>query len=70
MQYVLFVGIFGMPVVVALGVLVGRIVDKFGPEKTPDSGRAGDTRLREAESRMNDLVETFCAAPAEQKRRT
>jgi len=66
MHYVLFVGIFGLPVVVCVGMLVARVLDTFASDDPPEPGRIGNSRLGEIESRVSDLADTFITAPVEQ----
>ena len=66
MHYVLFVGIFGLPIVVGVGMLVSRVLDTFASDDPPASDRIGNSRPREIESHVSDLADAFFTAPAEQ----
>jgi hypothetical protein len=63
MHYVLFVGIFGLPVVVCAGMLVARVLDTFAADEPPEPDRIGNSRLGEIESRVSDLADTSNTAP-------
>ena len=66
MHYVIFLGIFGMPFVAGVCMLAARVLDAFAPEEPPLSGRIPQDDLQGMESHLNDLVDTFFAAPLEQ----
>ena len=66
MHFVLFLGIFGLPVVACVGMLIARALDSFLPEAPPARGRTVADRADETESRVNDLVDRFISAPVEQ----
>ena len=66
MHYLLFFGIFGLPVVVCVGMFITRLLDNVATEKRFASGRTGASGLRESEFHMSDLADTFIAAPIEQ----
>jgi len=66
MHYVLFAGIFGLPVVACVGMLVARVLDTFGPDEPPKSGPTGKSDLCEIESCENDLADTFFNAPVKE----
>lgn len=66
MHYILFVGIFGLPVVAGVGMLVARVLDTFAPEKSPVPGCLPQDDLDDTESHVRDLVETFFTTPVEQ----
>jgi hypothetical protein len=66
MHYVLFVGIFGLPVVACVGMLVTRVLDTFASETPPEPDPIGAGGVDEMESRVTALVDTFAAAPVEQ----
>ena len=66
MHYLLFFGIFGLPVVVCVGMFITRLLDNVSTEKRFASGRTGASGLRESEFRMSDLADTFIPAPVEQ----
>jgi hypothetical protein len=66
MQYVLFGGIFCLPIVVCLGLLATRTLATFRREEAPAKGRIGDGRLHECDSRESELVESFFRTPVEQ----
>ncbi|OGB94432.1 MAG: hypothetical protein A2Z31_10525 [candidate division NC10 bacterium RBG_16_65_8] len=66
MQYILFVGIFGLPILVCVGMLAARILDGCAPDEVPEPGVLGNSRLPEIGSRESDLADTFFTAPVEQ----
>jgi hypothetical protein len=66
MHYVLFVGIFGLPVVAGVGILVARVLDTFATAKLPVPGRIPTSDLYDPESHVSELVDTFFTAPLEQ----
>jgi len=66
MHYILFVGIFGLPVVVCAGMLVARVLDTFAPDRSPEPDRIGNSPLPEIDFRVSDLADTFITAPVEQ----
>ena len=66
MQYVLFVGIFALPILVCVGMLAVRVLDRFAPDRPPDPRLMGDSHLHAIGSRESDLVDTFFTAPVEQ----
>ena len=66
MHYLLFFGIFGLPVVVCVGMFITRLLDNVSTEKRSASGHTGASGLRESEFRMSDLGDTFIPAPVEQ----
>ena len=59
MHYVLFAGIFGLPVVACVGMLVAKVLDTFGPEEAPKAGPIGKSHPCEMESCGTDLADTF-----------
>ncbi len=63
MQYVLFGGIFGLPVAVCVGLLALKVLDTFASDNLPAPDRNEKSRLHEIESRENDLVDSFFTAP-------
>ena len=65
MQYVLFGGVFCLPVVVCLGLLATRILDRFRPEEVPANRRTGEGRLEDFNSRESELAESFFHSPVE-----
>jgi hypothetical protein len=65
MQYVLFGGIFCLPIVVCLSLFLMKALDRFRREEAPATGRIHDGRLHEFDSRESDLVESFFHTPAE-----
>ena len=65
MHYVIVAGIFGLPFVVCVGLLVAKVLDTFGPEETPVSRRLDTSHVHGSESRVNDLVDAFLTAPVE-----
>lgn len=66
MQYVLFLGIFGLPIAVCVGLLATRILDAFASDELPARGPLDASQLDETESRERELVETFFSSPAGQ----
>jgi hypothetical protein len=69
MHYLIFFGIFGLPVVVCAGMFITRLLENVIPEKLAESGRVAKSGLRESEFRMSDLADTFIPAPIEQDRK-
>ena len=65
MQYVLFGGIFGLPIAVCLSIFIMRFLDTFQREEAPAKGRIAEGRLHEFDSRESELVESFFRAPVE-----
>ncbi len=65
MHYILFVGIFGIPIVACVGMLATKFMDTFTPERTPEPDHLDKSRLQAIESRVNDLVDTFVTTPVE-----
>lgn len=65
MHYVLFVGIFGLPVVVGVGMLAATVLDRFAPEEPPASGIRDTSHLPDAGSRERELADSFFAAAVE-----
>ncbi len=66
MHYIFFLGIFGMPVVIGVGMLVAKVWDAFTPEDSPVRGSLPADELHDTESHVNALVDTFFSAPVEQ----
>jgi hypothetical protein len=64
MQYVLFGGIFGLPVAVCLGLLALKVLDTFASDDLPAPARNDAGRLHEIESREDALVDSFFHPPA------
>lgn len=64
MHYVIFFGIFGLPVVVGAGMLVTRLWDSTATDRHLASGRIGPT-VSESEFRMSDLADTFVPVAVE-----
>ena len=67
MQYVLFGGIFGLPIVVCLSIFIMKVLDTFHREEAPAKGRIHDGRLHEFDSRESELVESFFHPPVEKR---
>lgn len=65
MGYVIFFGIFGLPVVVCAGILITRLLDTVAADKPLASGRVGTYESGESEFRMRDLADTFVPVPVE-----
>ena len=65
MHYVIFFGIFGLPVVVCAGMLITRLLDTAATDKLLASGHIGTHDSRESEFRMRDLADTFVPVPVE-----
>ena len=59
MQYVLFGGIFGLPLLVCVSLVVLKVLDTFAPDDLPAPVRIDHARLQEIESRESELVESF-----------
>jgi hypothetical protein len=66
MQYILFVGIFGLPIVACVGILAARVLDAFAPDEPPAPGLLSTNHFHEIGSRENELADTFFSAPVEQ----
>jgi hypothetical protein len=66
MQYVLFGGIFGLPLLVCVSLVVLKVLDTFAPDNLPAPARIDKTRLQEIDSRESELVDSFFHAPAKQ----
>jgi hypothetical protein len=66
MQYVLFVGIFGLPILVCVGMLATRVLDRFAPDDPPAPERFGAIPPDDPGSRERELADTFFSAPVEQ----
>lgn len=66
MQYVLFVGIFGLPILVCVGMLAVKVMDRFAPDQSPAPGRPGTSPLDDVGARESELADTFFSAPVEQ----
>jgi hypothetical protein len=66
MHYVLFVGIFGLPVLACVGMLVTRVLDTFAPETPLEPDRVVTSGVDEMESGRTDLADTFITAPVEE----
>ena len=64
MHYLLFFGIFGLPVVVCAGMFITRLLDTAATDKLLASGHIGP-RATEGEFRMSDLADTFVPVPVE-----
>ena len=65
MHYLLFFGIFGLPVVVCVGMFITKLLDSVATDKLLEPGHTGTSGLRESEFRMSDLADTFIPAPLE-----
>jgi hypothetical protein len=65
MHYVIFFGIFGLPVVVCAGMLITRLLDTAATDKLLASGHNSASGSRESEFRMRDLADTFVPVPIE-----
>jgi hypothetical protein len=63
MHYALFLGIFGLPVVAGVAMVIARAFSAFAPEDPRGPGGRSPDDLHGTESHVNDLVETFFAAP-------
>lgn len=66
MHYLLFFGIFGLPVVVCAGMFVSRFLDNFSSGEARRSGVNGTSGLPESDAHVSTLVETFFAGHIEQ----
>jgi hypothetical protein len=66
MHYLIFFGIFGLPVVVCAGMFITRMLDNVATERQLASGRIGKSGPRESEFRMSDLADTFIPAPIDE----
>jgi hypothetical protein len=64
MHYVIFFGIFALPVVVCVGMLITRLLDTAASDKLLASGHIGPS-ASESEFRMRDLADTFVPLPVE-----
>lgn len=65
MHYVIFFGIFGLPVVVCVGMLVMRLLDTAATDRLLATSHVGAGGPQEGEFRMSDLADTFVPAPIE-----
>jgi hypothetical protein len=65
MGYVIFFGIFGLPVVVCAGMLITRLLDTAAADTPLASARIGTRDSHESEFRMRDLADTFVPVPVE-----
>jgi hypothetical protein len=63
MQYVLFGGIFGLPVAVCLGLFALKVLDTFASDDLPAPARNDAGRLHEIESQEDALVDSFFNPP-------
>ena len=66
MHYVLFGGIFGLPVAVCVGLLALKLRDTFVSDDLPAPDRTDTDRLPEIESREDALVDSFFHTPVKQ----
>jgi hypothetical protein len=64
MHYVIFFGIFGLPVVVCAGMFITRLLDTAATDKLLASGHVGPSAT-DGEFRMSDLADTFVPVPVE-----
>ncbi len=64
MHYVIFFGIFGLPVVVCAGMLITRLLDSAATDRRLASGTTGTT-AGDHDFRMRDLADTFVPVPVE-----
>jgi hypothetical protein len=69
MHYVIVAGIFGLPFAVCAAVIVAKVLDTFRSEESAAARRPDKGHSHDRESRVNDLVEAFLAAPAEPHRK-
>ena len=69
MHYTLFLGIFGLPVVAAVGMVVARVLNVFAPAEPRVPGCVPKDDLQCMEAHVRDLVDAFFAAPLEQNLR-
>jgi hypothetical protein len=65
MHYVIVAGIFGLPFAVCAAVLVAKVLDRFASEESAAAPLPDKSHFHDSESRVNDLVDTFLAAPVE-----
>jgi hypothetical protein len=67
MHYLIFFGIFGLPVVACAGMFITRLLDNAATDKRLASGRNGPSGPRESEFRMSDLADTFVPVPIDKE---
>jgi len=65
MEYVLFGGIFGLPVAVCVSLLALKVLDTITSDDLQAPDRNDKDGLHEIESRDNALVESFFQASVE-----
>lgn len=63
MHYLIFFGIFGLPVVACAGMFITRLLDNAATDKLLASSRNGKGGPCETEFRMSDLADTFVPVP-------
>lgn len=66
MHYVIFLGIFGLPFVAAVGMVVTKVLTTFAPQEPPAPRGIPKDDLQGSDSHVSDLVDAFFAAPLEQ----
>jgi hypothetical protein len=66
MHYVLFGGIFGLPVAVCVSLLALKVLDTFASEDLPAPDCNDKDSLHEIESREHALVDSFFNTSVEQ----
>ena len=66
MHYALFLGIFGLPVVAGVGMVLARVLNVFAPEEPRGPGCIPKDDLQGTDSHVSDLVDAFFAAPLDQ----
>ncbi len=69
MHYLIFFGIFGLPVVICAGMVIARLVDTVATDKQLASGPIEASRPCESEFHMSDLADTFVPIPIEKDSR-
>lgn len=63
MHYLIFFGIFGLPVVACAGMVITRLLDNAATDRLFASGRKGMGGPGDGEIRMSDLADTFVPVP-------
>ena len=66
MHYALFLGIFGLPVVAGVGMVLARALNVFAPEETRVPGCVPKDDFQGTDSHVSDLVDAFFDLPLEQ----
>jgi hypothetical protein len=65
MHYIIFLGIFCLPVIACAEIIATKVWDTFITEKSPTLGPTGASHSAEMDNRASDVIEGFIAAPLE-----